>query len=439
MSAVIFTWGRAYPVVLLAFILCVTAWSGPVDAVTAAWAVPLDSQKDRGSTKEPAKAQMIAAGRYLVEAGDCRACHTRPGGQPFAGGLGIKTNFGTVFTANITPDRETGIGKWSDDDFYRAMHWGRSPTGKPYYPVFPYTFFTKVTRKDVLAIKAFLFSQKPVHYRRPRDRMAWPYNYRILLDIWQGLFFHAGSFHPYPTRSSAYNRGAYLVRGLGHCGACHTPRNPLGAIEPGLALTGAHVSGWYAPDISSDVRSTTRGMSVSDIVTFLKTGASKPEEPGYGPETAALGPMAEVVHKSLSHLSDKDLAAIALYLKERPAPREIERRITAPMASNLSEGAKIYAANCSVCHGRHGDGTPPYFPALKANALVDVANPSDVVDTVLHGAPQAPDQRYSPYATMPAFGGQLTDKEVAAVATYIRSQWGNKAPPVNPAYVKAHR
>lgn len=425
-----------YIVGFLAVFLCAT---GVATTGTVATAVTSADGKGVGPNTTPDDARMRAAGRYLVEAGDCRSCHTRPGGQPFAGGLAIRTPFGTVYTPNLTPDRETGIGTWSDNDFYRALHRGRSPQDKPYYPVFPYTFFTKITKSDVLAIKAYLFSLKPVHYKRPRDQMSWPYGYRPLLDIWQDLFFQEGVFQPDPKRSPVYNRGAYLVDGLGHCGACHTPRNFLGATEPGMALTGAHISGWFAPNISSDLKSTIRDMSVSDVVHFLQTGASNPEASGFGPGTAALGPMAEVVHRSLSHLTDADLTAIATYLKESPTPADAEQGAKEAHARPLANGAKIYAANCSACHGRGGDGTPPYFPALKGNTVVNLADPTDVVHTVIHGAPQYPDQRYSPYATMPAFGGQLSDKEIAAVTTYIRSHWGNNAPPVKPAAVKALR
>lgn len=431
-------WRKLCSAGLLAMILCVEAPSALADAGKDLAAANNKPQSDATVNKTSA-GQLIGKGKYLVDAGDCRACHTRPGGRPFAGGLPIETAFGTVYSANITPDRETGIGAWSDDDFYRAMHKGRSPRNRAYYPVFPYAFFTKATKKDVLAIKAYLFSLKPVRYKKPANDMSWPYSYRPLLDVWQDLYLHVGTFRPDATKSAAYNRGAYLVEGLGHCGACHTPRNLLGATEPGRALTGAHIDGWFAPDISTDLRSTARKMSVGDIVTFLQTGASKPEASGFGPETAALGPMAEVVHKSLSHLTSKDLTAIATYLKNSPEPPDVEQGRQSVSPLTLSEGAKIYAANCSGCHGRQGDGNPPYFPALKGNTIVDVSDPSDVVRTVLHGAPQFPNERYSPYATMPAFGGQLNNKEVAEVTSFIRTHWGNDAPPVEPATVQALR
>lgn len=427
------SWRLVFLLLFLATAFCLSQWADPACAAAKA-----DGTGADGNTSSP-QGQLIARGKYLVDAGDCRACHTRQGGKPFAGGLPIKTDFGTVYSPNITPDSDTGIGSWSDEDFYVAMHDGRGPDGHPLYPVFPYTYFSKVTKKDVLAIKAYLFSLKPVHYQRPAAKMSWPYNIRPLLYFWQMLFLDKGAFQPDSKRSPAYNRGAYLVKGLGHCGACHTPRNWLGAVEHDKALKGAHMDGWYAPDISSDAKSTVRDMTTGDIVDFLKTGASNPSESGAGPETAALGPMAEVVHKSLSHLSDKDLKDIAIYLRGPQADAGQASSSATAATEGATTGEKIYKGNCSACHGADGDGTPPYFPALSGNNVVDLSNPIDVVKTVLNGAPQDPSQRYSPNATMPAFGGQLSDKEVAAVTTYIRTHWQNNASRVTKKDVAALR
>lgn len=429
---------RTWAVLFLAISGCgVGAWFGMAVDHAPATAAPTDEQATTGSDTTAARAE-VARGRYLTTAGDCRACHTAPGGRPFAGGLPIKTPFGTLYSANITPDPETGIGKWSDDDFYHALHAGHGPHGTLLYPAFPYTFFTKVTRKDVLAIKSYLFSLSPVHHLRPRDRLNWPFNYRFLLYIWQTLFFDEGTFRPDPARSALYNRGKYLVQGLGHCGACHTPRNWLGATEQDRALAGAHISGWNAPDISTDKHSTTRNMSVDDIAKFLRTGAAEPLRSGEGPETAALGPMATVVHKSLSHLTDHDLTAIATYLKQGRGQEGREHNRNKGRGA-LSEGKKIFLANCSACHGRNGEGRAPNIPALRGNPVVNAPKPLNVVHTILRGAPQSPAQRFSPNAAMPAFGGVLSNVEIAAVATYIRSHWKNSASGVTPSDVNALR
>lgn len=342
-----------------------------------------------------------------------------------------------MYSANITPDRETGIGKWSDNDFYRALHDGQGPKGKLYYPAFPYAFFTKVTKKDALAIEAYLFTIKSIHYKPPPHKLHWPFNYRFLLYVWRLLFFHEGAFHPDPTRSALYNRGAYLVQGLGHCGACHTPRNWLGATESNLALSGAYIDGWYAPNISANKQSTLRNMSVADVATFLRTGAAKPRQSGFGPETAALGPMAEVVHKSLSLLTNQDLTAIATYLKRRGGAKASKHSPHGTAKSVLGEGKKIFMANCSMCHGKRGTGLAPYVPALNGNPIINLQSPLNVLKTILRGAPQTPAQRFSPNATMPAFGTVLSTKEIAAVATYIRTHWQNHASRVTASQVEA--
>jgi mono/diheme cytochrome c family protein len=422
-------WKWIVPLVAI-LAISVGAWLEMATDCAAAKTGSTHEKASNDSGKTGAQAE-IARGRYLTKAGDCRACHTVAKGKPFAGGLPLKTPFGVIYTPNITPDPETGIGKWSDSDFYNALHAGHGPHGTPLYPAFPYTFFTTVKQKDVLAIKAYLFSLPPVHYTPPPNKLHFPFSFRPLLYFWQFFYFHEGTFRPNPKGSALYNRGKYLVQGLGHCGACHTPRNWLGALKQSRALTGNRISGWYAPDISTDKKSTIRDMSVADIALFLRTGAAQPMESGQGPETAALGPMATVVHKSLSELTDRDLKAIATYLKQGQHPRALQRQ--------PSKGRRVFLANCSGCHGANGEGGPPYIPALRRNPIVNAPAPLDVVRTILEGAPQTPAQRFSPQAAMPAFGSVLNNADIAAVATYIRSHWENNASAVTPAQVKALR
>src|SRR6185312_4962904 len=231
-------------------------------------------------------------GRYLVAAGDCQDCHTKAGGQPFAGDRAIQTPFGVIYSSNITPDHDTGIGAWSDDQFYRAMHQGIAANGDRLYPAFPYPWYTKVTREDTLAIRAYLNTLDPVRAEPPPNKLDWPLSYREVMRGWNELFLKEGEFSPDPKKSPEWNRGAYLVEGLGHCGACHTPTNFLGAAKTSERLQGGTLQDWYAPDLADDLRSGLGSWSDADIVAFLKTGRND--------RTAAYGPMAEVITYSTS-------------------------------------------------------------------------------------------------------------------------------------------
>ena len=255
---------------------------------------------------------LVKRGEYLARAGDCVACHTAPGGRPFAGGRAIDTGFGLVYTPNITPDKATGIGGWSDDDFWRAMHEGRDDEGRHLYPAFPYPWFTKVSRADVRAIKAYLDSLAPVHQPNRPPQLDWWVSWRALMGPWNVLNFDAGEYRADPTKSAQWNRGAYLVQGLGHCGDCHTPKRTFGGPERSRALEGGSWLGWYAPPLAGAGRGL-RDWSRDEIVEFLKTGSTA--------RTASLGRMSEVVEHSTSHFSDDDLRAVATYLKELPAAR----------------------------------------------------------------------------------------------------------------------
>jgi mono/diheme cytochrome c family protein len=364
----------------------------------------------------------VEGGRYLAAAGDCEACHTAEGGKPFAGGRPIETPFGVIYSPNITPDRDTGIGAWTDEQFYRAMHEGISADGKRLYPAFPYPWFTKVTPDDVAAIGAFLKSLPPVRNKPPGNDLTWPLNYRVVMEGWDALFFKAGAFKPNPQKPADWNRGAYLVEGLGHCGACHTPRNMFGAAQKDERFQGASLQDWYAPNLASDLRTGLGSWSTDELVQFLKTGRND--------RTVAYGPMSEVITNSTSKLSDDDLKAIAAYLKDMPAapPKSPPAK---PEPKVADAGKAIYVDQCSACHGMNGEGVAQTFPTLKGSPIVQSQDATTVIRLILNGGRAAvTDARPTP-VSMPAFGWKLTDAEVAAVASYVRNAWGNAASAVD--------
>ncbi|EIC22467.1 cytochrome c [Thiorhodovibrio frisius] len=390
----------------------------------------------------------IEYGRYLTLAGDCLGCHVRPGGKAFEGGLALDTPFGTIYSPNITPHKGWGIGSFSDEDFLRALQHGIRPDGKPYYPALPYPSFTKVKDDDLLAIKDYLFSLEPSDYRPPETQLRWPFDKRDLLLGWQELYLSDKRFEPDLKKSDEWNRGAYLVEGLGHCGSCHTPRNLAGATKAREALTGAVIDGWYAPNLTSELGSGLGDWSIDDLVTYLRTGEATPaSDPAGtsdgtsakdGPQTAALGPMAEVVHLSLSQLADSDVRAMAVYLKDQPpkeAPRDTPKVPHQLSEQDYIEGRRLYQHYCSGCHQSHGQGLAPYFPSLRGNEVVLLPEPNDVIQTVLLGAPSDPTQAFSPHVVMPSFGSLLNDHQIAILASYIRANWGNDAAPVTPKQV----
>lgn len=365
----------------------------------------------------------VEQGRYLATAGDCAACHTAPDGAPFAGGLQIETPFGVIYSPNITPDRDTGIGAWTEDQFYRAMHEGIAADGERLYPAFPYPYYTKVTREDVDAIYAYLRTLEPVRNQRKENELTWPLNYRVVMRGWNELFFEPGEFRPEPSKSAAWNRGAYLVEGLGHCGACHTPWNLLGAAQTDDRLHGGNIQEWFAPSLSGDLRRGLGAWSEAEIVTYLKTGRNA--------RTVAYGPMAEVIEDSTAKLTDDDLEAIATYLKDAPPAEAPKAAGEAPERQVMSAGEAIYVDQCAACHHLAGEGVPGIFPALKGGAVTQSADPTTVIRLILQGGRAATtDARPTPFS-MPPFGWKLSDAEVAAVATYVRHAWGNAAPAVS--------
>jgi len=359
----------------------------------------------------------VAHGKALVEAGDCASCHTADPARPFAGGKRIDTPFGAIYSPNLTPDRDTGIGGWSDQNFYTALRYGVAPNGSRYYPAFPYPNFTKLTRDDILSIRAYLATLAPFSNTAPKPELRFPLNFRVLMRAWDYLFFKPGIFEPDQNKSAAWNRGGYLVTGLSHCGACHTPKNVFGADRRGRAFAGGPVQGWFAPRLDGAARSGLKLWSVDDIVEYLQSGRNA--------KSHADGLMAEVVVNSTSKMSDGDVRAIAVYLKDLPEG-PAEAQLTAPPESSMKAGGEIYAHACVSCHESDGSGAPRIYPPLPGNALLQSADPASTLRIILDGAQTVTTPRAPNAGSMPAYK-QLSDEQVADVTNYIRNSWGNAA------------
>jgi mono/diheme cytochrome c family protein len=384
-----------------------------------------------GEARAQPSAETIARGQALATAAGCASCHTADPAKPFGGGKRIDTPFGGIYSANLTPDRDTGIGAWSDDEFYRALRYGVAPDGSRYYPAFPYPYFTKMIRDDVLAIRAYLATLAPVRNTRPPPELHWPFNYRVLMRGWDWLFFQPGIFQPDQQKTAEWNRGAYLVEGAAHCGACHTPKNIFGADKRDRLYGGGLVQGWFAPRLDSAARSGLKSWSADDIVEYLQSGRNGRSHAGKL--------MAEVVVNSTSKMSDADVRAIAIYLKELPAGAP-EPVVTPPAPEAMSDGAAVYAHACISCHEANGTGSPRVYPPLPSNANLQSANPSSILRIILDGAQTVTTPRAPNTGSMPAYAKQLGDQQVADVANYIRNSWGNAAPLVTPDEVaKARR
>jgi mono/diheme cytochrome c family protein len=368
-----------------------------------------------GRARAAANEQIVKQGEYLATAGDCVSCHTAPGGQPFAGGLYMPTPFGEISTPNITPDKTTGIGDWSDEEFYRAMHEGIGRHNEYLYPVFPFPWFTKVTRDDVVAIKAYLFSLPAVNAPRKPLKLAFPFNIRESLLAWRIAFFKPATFAPDPQHTDQINRGAYLVEGLAHCGECHNRHLMFGASNWSGKLEGGEIEGWYAPNLTDAGQDSIAAWSGEQIAKFLKTGA----DPKKG---VALGPMRETIDHSLSHLSDDDLLAMATYIKTATA-NETTRTAAAEAAPPARAGGEVYLTSCAFCHQPNGEGIPGMIPALAGNPAVAAEGPENVIRVVLGGL-----EASHGLGPMPATGQAMSDGDIAAVVNYVRASWGNKAP-----------
>ena len=381
---------------------------------------PSHAQAQPPAAAAPATSDLLARGRYLTAAGDCQACHTRPGGQAFAGGRTVATPFGKLLSANITPDR-TGIGGWTADQFYRALHQGVDDDGQHLYPAFPYNYYTLLTRADSDAIFAYLKTLPAVANSPRRNQLPFPFNIRPLVAVWNWLFLKTGPFRPDPSRSAGWNRGAYLVEALGHCQACHTPKNLLGAPKRAEAFRGGPFSGWFAPDLTPNARTGLGGWSRAELVAFLKTGRNA--------HAAASGEMGDVVIYSTSQLTDGDLDAIATYLgAQRTSPAA---RAETPDRAVMRQGQAIFVDSCSACHRMDGGGVPGWFPPLKADANLQQGQSTTTLRFILAGVRSTPTSARPTPLSMPAYAWKLSDGQVAAVATFVRNSWGNAAPSVS--------
>ncbi|GAA4330127.1 cytochrome c [Pigmentiphaga soli] len=408
-------------VVLLVAAASAMLWLGYRDrpapaAANAAQAAPADP------------AALVEQGRYLASVGNCMGCHTATGGKPFAGGRALPTPFGRFYGPNLTPDDETGIGRWSADDFWHALHDGKAPDGSLLYPAFPYPSYTRMRRADADALYAYLRSLPAVRQPNRAHELSFPYDQRPLIAFWRALYFRgapADGAGRGDAASAQWLRGQYLVEGLAHCAECHTPRNRLGALDASAGLTGAVIPGqnWYAPPLTADAVTGLGQWSEQDIVDLLKTGLAR--------QSHASGPMAEAVHVGFQHASDADLQAMAAYIKSVPAAGlDAAAQGGAAGTAVLERGGRIYGQQCAQCHQDDGRGREQAWPPLAGNISVVAASPVNAIRMVLSGG-FAPVTAADPQPHgMPPFGQSLDDQDVAAVVTYIRQSWGNRAPAV---------
>jgi mono/diheme cytochrome c family protein len=379
--------------------------------------------------------EQIKRGEYLARAADCIACHTLDKAKPFAGGYPLATPFGTIYGPNITPDNETGIGTWTDEDFIRALHLGIGQQGEHLYPAFPYTAFTKLSRDDVLAIKAYLFSLPAIAHKTPENKLPFPLNQRIVLAGWKLFNFKPGRWQADPGKSVEWNRGVYLVEGLAHCQECHTPRNITMGVNRKLAFGGAQLGGWSAYNITPDKVSGVGGWQDQELVDYLKTGVVLGK-------ASAGGAMAEAIEHSLQYLTDSDLKAIVTYLRSVPAihdeddlkPRyawgsasqdDADLRGVAPVSNSVaaSGGAELFSGNCASCHAASGAGVVGgYYPSMFNNSAVGARDPRNLVMVILNGVQR---KGRAEETFMPGFAAHLSDAEIAALSNYVLQQYGN--------------
>ena len=364
-------------------------------------------------------------GAYLTRIANCAGCHTPPGGEPFAGGRAIQSAYGTFYAPNISPDPDTGIGAWSREQFRRALQQGERPDGSALYPACPYPSYTKVRSEDIDAIFDHLQSQPAVRNETPAHQLRFPYALRSLLPVWQALFFRPGAFASDDARGPEWNRGAYLVEGLGHCSACHQERDAFGATRRDPHAPGQRVRGWYAPSLHASDEAGLQGWSNEAAARLLRAGKSG--------DASMMGPMADVVFDSLQHLSPEDARAMATYLRALP-DRQTEPSIhlfelsAAERQHAMQQGETLYREDCADCHGDAGEGTAA-APALAGNRAVNSPNPTNLARIIRNGGfPPSTQGNPQPFG-MPPFP-QLSDQELAALITYLRGSWGNQGAPV---------
>ena len=401
-------------------------------AMASAWLIPLvalcgpkplhAAVADAGPLKtvgapKSAGATLVLRGRYVAVEADCSGCHTAAGGRPYAGGYPLKSPFGIIYGSNITPDTATGIGSWSKAQFERSLRLGRSKDGSYLYPAMPYENYTKMTAADMDALWAYMRTVRPVKNTPPKNTLPFPFTVRTGLAVWQSLYFTPGPFAPNPRKDARWNRGSYLVQAMGHCGQCHTPRNEAQAMQTRHPLGGADIEGWFAPDISGDPASELRHWTAGQIAAYLKTGLA--------PNNAnAFGPMQETVHDSLSKMTASDLKAVAAYLEDQPDTQAVSPEKARWTDEHAKAGRNVYADNCLGCHQSNGKGIAGSVPALAGDGAVTAAEPYDIIMAMLEGL----DPRGT-YGAMGSFAKTLNDEQIADVANYVRTAWGNDAIP----------
>jgi mono/diheme cytochrome c family protein len=419
-------------VVIAAIGLIVLGWyatrPGPLAFATGK-TVALDAYGGHptGVPADFSESDTVARGRYLAQAADCESCHTSNEAQPFAGGLAFKTPFGTLYSPNITPDKETGIGAWSDADFLKAVHEGIARDGERLYPAFPYASYTYLTDEDVLAIKAYLFSLTPVKNAAPEADLRFPYNQRWLMAVWSGLFNPKQRFQPVADRSPDWNRGAYLAEALAHCGDCHTPRNLLQALDNTNKFAGAVADGWRAYDITADPTTGIGAWTEAELAQYLSTGHAK----GRG---TASGPMAQAVDLSFGKMTAGDIRAIVTYLRSVPAiaASDLPASKAEPAPANPKQGLvaaidprgkQVFEGACASCHAWTGVSPLDSRATLTGSRAVNDPSAINVAQIVLWGSRWQPAD--SPLS-MPAFGAAYNDREIAAVANYVTARFGSR-------------
>lgn len=438
-------WQGMHPVKRLGWVTLISLMVLTMAVVWDNWGdlvLPSSTTATKALPALQASAAQIEQGRYLSLAGNCMACHTTRGGTPFAGGRRIDTPFGGVYSSNLTPDPETGLGKWTAQDFWQAMHRGRSKNGRLLAPAFPYNHTSVITRSDSDAIFAWLNTQTPMVQAQPAHTLVWPVGTQPALAVWRSVYFQPSPFLADKSQSAEWNRGAYLVQGLGHCAACHSPRNALGASGSVSDLSGGlmPVVNWYAPDLTSDAESGLASTPLPEIVRLLRTGAADTAQTN--------GPMGEVVQHSLQHLNAADLQAMAVYLQSRaqstpqPAPAKAgPARISLQVATM---GSAVYERQCLQCHGDQGEGVKTAsgevaYPALAGNRAVLLKDPTNLVQLVLYGGYGPATEGHPRPFGMPPAVLELDDRDIAAVLTHLRTQWGNQASEVTPLQVNRIR
>jgi mono/diheme cytochrome c family protein len=380
-------------------------------------------QIDSSATDIPRTPELVAQGAYLTRAADCAACHTQPGGTPFAGGVAFNLPFGTLYSTNITADRETGIGQWSDDDFVRALHRGVAKDGRNLYPAFPYTSYTAMTRDDAVAIKAYLFSLPTVHAPDTPNRLPFPFNQRWTLTFWKWMFLDEHRFRSDPNRTESQNRGAYLSTALGHCGECHTPRNILMGMSTRKTLAGAEVSGWHAYNLTSDRASGLGEWTDAQLRQFLSVGYAEERGP-------AAGPMAEVVENSTRYLTAEDLQAMVTYLRDLPA-QGIGYKVpaAAPLTSIDTRGRLLFVQACTGCHLLDGEGRQSAWAALRGDHSASESSGTNVVQVLIQGSQI--ETGHGPMF-MHSFIGGYSDDELAAIGNFVIGQFGLRQGAITP-------